>query len=108
MLVPIQRAIIIYISIYRVPSAGVYRRKIPEMAIDINDIPDLQRISKDNDSLIIGGNLSLSVAMETFEKYSKEPKFEYLQHLAKHIDLIASVPVRNVNNCNLSNKMKRI
>lgn len=38
--------------------------------------------------------------METFEKYSKEPGFKYLQHLAKHIDLIASVPVRNVSKCN--------
>ncbi|XP_034185073.2 uncharacterized protein LOC117606576 isoform X1 [Osmia lignaria lignaria] len=75
---------------------GVYRVKMPEMAIDINDIPDLQRISKDNDSLLIGGNLSLTVVMETFQQYSKEPKFEYLQHLAKHIDLIASVPVRNI------------
>ncbi|XP_076300418.1 xanthine dehydrogenase [Lasioglossum baleicum] len=75
---------------------GVYRLKRPDMYIDINDIPDLRRITKENDSLIIGGNVSLTVAMETFNKYSKESKFEYLQHLAKHIDLIASVPVRNI------------
>ncbi|XP_076397558.1 uncharacterized protein LOC100882814 isoform X3 [Megachile rotundata] len=75
---------------------GVYRTQITDIAIDINDIPDLRRISKENDSLTIGSNLSLTVAMETFEKYSKERNFEYLQHLAKHIDLIASVPVRNI------------
>lgn len=75
---------------------GVYRSKIPDLIIDINDISDLRNIRKDNDTLTIGGNVSLTVAMETFEKYSKEPGFKYLQHLAKHIDLIASVPVRNI------------
>ncbi|XP_015433474.1 PREDICTED: indole-3-acetaldehyde oxidase-like [Dufourea novaeangliae] len=75
---------------------GVYRLKVPDMYIDINDIPDLRRISKNNDSLTIGGNNSLTTAMETFNEYSKEPKFEYLRHLASHIDLIASVPVRNI------------
>ncbi|XP_017763664.1 PREDICTED: xanthine dehydrogenase/oxidase-like isoform X2 [Eufriesea mexicana] len=75
---------------------GVYRLKTPDITIDINDIPDLRNVKKDNNTLTIGGNVSLTVAMQTFEKYSKEPNFEYLHHLAKHIDLIASVPVRNV------------
>lgn len=34
--------------------------------------------------------------METFQKYSSETGFKYLQHLADHIDLIANVPVRNI------------
>lgn len=34
--------------------------------------------------------------METFQKYSSEAGFKYLRHLAHHIDLIASVPVRNI------------
>ncbi|XP_061934259.1 uncharacterized protein LOC107992596 isoform X2 [Apis cerana] len=75
---------------------GVYRSEIPDIIIDINDISDLRNIRKDNDTLTIGGNVTLTVAIETFEKYSKEPGFKYLQHLAKHIDLIASVPVRNI------------
>ncbi|KOC64413.1 Aldehyde oxidase 2 [Habropoda laboriosa] len=75
---------------------GVYRLKTPDMIIDINDIPDLRRISKEKDTLTIGSNISLTVAMETFQKYSQEPNFEYLQHFVKHIDLIASVPVRNM------------
>lgn len=70
------------------------------MIIDINDIPDLRVVNKTSTSLVIGGNVSLTVAMEMFEKYSKSADFEYLQHLAKHIDLIASVPVRNVSKCN--------
>ncbi|XP_076639451.1 xanthine dehydrogenase/oxidase isoform X2 [Colletes latitarsis] len=75
---------------------GVYRIQQPDMVIDINDIPDLRRIDKSNDSLTIGGNVSLAVAMETFKKHSKDPNFEYLLQLASHIDLIASVPVRNI------------
>ncbi|XP_076758274.1 uncharacterized protein LOC143427746 [Xylocopa sonorina] len=75
---------------------GVYRMAVPDIVIDINDIPDLRRVGTENNSLVIGGNVSLNVAMNAFEKYSKEPNFGYLQHLAKHIDLIASVPVRNI------------
>ncbi|XP_043523035.1 xanthine dehydrogenase/oxidase-like isoform X2 [Frieseomelitta varia] len=74
---------------------GVYRLETPDMIIDINNIPDLRVINKTSTSLVVGGNVSLTMAMETFEKYSKASDFEYLQHLAEHIDLIASVPVRN-------------
>lgn len=75
---------------------GIYRLKVPDMYIDINDIPELHHISKNNDFLTVGSNISLTVAMETFINYSKEQNFHYLRHLADHIDLIASVPVRNV------------
>lgn len=54
------------------------------------------RVEKTNDSLTLGGGVSLTTAMETFEKYSSETGFKYLHHLAHHIDLIASVPVRNI------------
>ncbi|XP_043258855.1 indole-3-acetaldehyde oxidase-like [Colletes gigas] len=75
---------------------GVYRIQQPDMYIAINDISDLRRINKSDDSLTIGGNVSLTVAIETFKKHSKDPNFEYLLQLANHIDLIASVPVRNI------------
>lgn len=78
--------------------AGVYRIEKPDIYIDINDIPDLRRIEKSENHLTLGSNVSLTVAMNTFEKYSKDKGFEYLRHLAHHIDLIASVPVRNVSN----------
>ncbi|XP_014482532.1 PREDICTED: xanthine dehydrogenase/oxidase-like isoform X2 [Dinoponera quadriceps] len=74
---------------------GVYRGKKCDVYIDVNDIPDLRRIEKTENSLILGGNVSLTVAMETFGKYSSETGFKYLKHLAHHIDLIANVPVRN-------------
>ncbi|XP_039304286.1 xanthine dehydrogenase 1 isoform X2 [Solenopsis invicta] len=75
---------------------GVYRTSKTDLRIDINDIPDLRHIEKTNESLTLGGNISLTTAMETFWKYSSENGFKYLHHLAHHIDLIASVPVRNM------------
>ncbi|XP_011261213.1 xanthine dehydrogenase/oxidase [Camponotus floridanus] len=75
---------------------GVYRTGKSDLHIDINDIPELRRIEKTDQSLTLGGNISLTVAMETFQKYSSKPGFKYLRHLAHHIDLIASVPIRNI------------
>lgn len=67
-----------------------------DLRIDINNIKELRNIGKTNKSLTLGGNISLTLAMETFRKYSSENGFKHLQHLAHHIDLIASVPVRNI------------
>ncbi|XP_011874274.1 PREDICTED: indole-3-acetaldehyde oxidase-like, partial [Vollenhovia emeryi] len=75
---------------------GVYRSSKKALCIDINDIPDLHRIEKTKESLILGGNISLATAMETFRKYSSTSGFQYLDRLAQHIDLIATVPVRNI------------
>lgn len=51
-----------------------------------------------NNELIIGANISLTEAMNIFNKLSEEKKkFKYLRKLAHHIDLIANVPVRNVS-----------
>ncbi|XP_055857003.1 uncharacterized protein LOC129919921 [Episyrphus balteatus] len=75
---------------------GVYRRS-PDIKIyiDVNDIPDLRQVTKDNDKLVLGGSVSLSEAMDVFQKHSTEAGFEYLQQLWRHFDLIANVPVRN-------------
>ncbi|XP_012273308.1 xanthine dehydrogenase/oxidase [Orussus abietinus] len=75
---------------------GVYRLEKPEIYVDINDIPDLHRVEKDSSSLVLGANVTLTDAMKNFEKFSKDQGFEYLQHLAKHIDLVASVAIRNI------------
>ena len=77
--------------------AGVYRLVKPEIYVDVNDIPDLHRVEMKDNTLTLGGNISLTVAKNKFEKFSKEPGFGYLSHMANHIDLIASVPVRNVS-----------
>jgi len=56
----------------------------------------LHNIEKIKESLTLGEGISLTTAMETFHKYSSETGFKYLRHLAYHIDLIVSVPVRNM------------
>ncbi|XP_058788820.1 xanthine dehydrogenase/oxidase-like [Phymastichus coffea] len=75
---------------------GVYRSKKIQIYIDVNNISDLHRIEKTKDSLILGANVTLSMAKTAFEKYSNEPGFEYLNRMAKHIDLVASIPIRNI------------
>ncbi|KAJ8676452.1 hypothetical protein QAD02_012239 [Eretmocerus hayati] len=75
---------------------GVYRLPKKHIYIDINDIPELSRIDKEKDTLTLGGNITLSMAKKSFEMYSKEPGFEYLKRMAKHVDLVANVPVRNI------------
>ncbi|XP_024942171.1 xanthine dehydrogenase 1 isoform X2 [Cephus cinctus] len=77
-------------------SHGVYRMDKPDIYIDVNDVPDLRRIEKNDNFMVLGANVTLTAAMDAFKKYSSENGFEYLRHLAKHIDLIASVSVRNI------------
>lgn len=76
---------------------GVYRRWETPVRCDINDVEELHRIEKTADTLTLGGNVTLSIAKMTFEKYANDSGFEYLKRLAKHIDLVASIPIRNVN-----------
>ncbi|KAF5294779.1 hypothetical protein FQA39_LY00263 [Lamprigera yunnana] len=77
---------------------GVYRNKTKiDLYIDITSVKALvgHQISKTN--LILGASMTLSGAMNLFKKLSKEnPKFAYLKKLADHIDLVGSVPIRNV------------
>ncbi|XP_014217161.1 xanthine dehydrogenase-like [Copidosoma floridanum] len=75
---------------------GVYRLGKVQVYIDVNDVLDLHRLSKTNDALTLGANVTLSIAKDSFEKYMTHPGFEYLKEMAKHVDLVASVPVRNI------------
>ena len=75
---------------------GVYRTQKKQVYIDINDVADLHRVQKEKDSLIFGANVTLTMMKNSFEKYMKEPRFEYLKQMAKHVDLVASIPIRNV------------
>lgn len=70
------------------------------MLIDINDVPDLLGINKQDDALVFGGGVSLTALKKTCEKYSVKKGFEHLADLAKHIDLVANIPVKNVNSKN--------
>lgn len=77
----------------------MYRRSENiKIFIDIRAIQELHAIKADESSLTFGGNVSLTELMETLERMAKECcYYTYGIELAKHIDLIATVPVRNVN-----------
>lgn len=63
----------------------------------MNDAAELHRIEKENNTLTLGANVTLSTVKSTFEKYADSPGFKYLKGLADHIDLVASIPIRNVS-----------
>ncbi|XP_061392390.1 uncharacterized protein LOC133327873 [Musca vetustissima] len=75
---------------------GVYRRSESlKHFIDVNAIPDLKKHDVSKDKLSLGGNISLTEAMDIFTKASEQSGFEYCQQMWQHFDLIANVPVRN-------------
>ncbi|XP_063993362.1 uncharacterized protein LOC135171021 [Diachasmimorpha longicaudata] len=75
---------------------GVYRLQKPDIYIDLNDVGDLRRVEKTADSLILGGNVTLSTLKNTLIQFCEDPGFHHLRQLANHVDLIASVAVRNI------------
>ncbi|KYN05924.1 PREDICTED: xanthine dehydrogenase/oxidase-like [Cyphomyrmex costatus] len=75
---------------------GIYPYSKKNMYIDINNIPDMSNITKTDSTLVLGGNVTLTMALQTFQKYSTETGFKYLEQLAEHIEMIANVPVRNI------------
>lgn len=86
-----------YILVSGNTAHGVYRRDLNiEILIDINSVESLH-LFKVGDTLEIGGNVSLTDAMKILKKAATlSSNFEYCKEIAKHIDLIANVPVRNV------------
>jgi len=79
---------------------GVYRRSPDIKAfIDVSGLAELKghKLSADNSSLTLGGNLSLSETMELCRQLENTKGFEYLSQVWQHLDWIANVPVRNVS-----------
>ena len=66
------------------------------MYIDVNDVLDLHRIAKESDRLIIGANITLTTFLAACKHHMNDRGFRYLKQMAKHIDLVASLPIRNV------------
>lgn len=55
-------------------------------------------MTADATALTIGANVSLTELMETLKvAVTKCDKYTYATELVKHLDLVATVPVRNVN-----------
>lgn len=66
--------------------------------IDINNIPELHRVSIKSSGITVGANISLTewiqVMLRAAERYNV---YQYCRHIANHIELIAHIPVRNVS-----------
>ncbi|KAJ8925554.1 hypothetical protein NQ315_009394 [Exocentrus adspersus] len=79
---------------------GVYGSKPhPDIYIDVTNVDELTSytFSEVDDTLVLGGNFTLTNAIQLFSKISKENKnFAYLSDVEEHINLIANVPVRNI------------
>lgn len=88
---------------------GVYRETTtPDVYVDITQVFELTTIMVKTDSLILGANISLTQVMDIFDHVSsKNPGFKYLKQMREHLNLIANVPVRNVNE-NLTTGVKAV
>lgn len=77
---------------------GVYRRSDNiKIFIDTKSIHELHAMTADASALTIGANVSLTELMETLQiAPTKCNKYTYATEFSKHLDLVASVPVRNV------------
>ncbi|KAG5676994.1 hypothetical protein PVAND_006785 [Polypedilum vanderplanki] len=86
-----------YILIGGNTAHGVYRRSTDlKVFVDISSVEELKAYQVTENSLEIGGAVTLTEAMEIFTKVANENKnFQYLHEIVKHFDLIANVPVRN-------------
>jgi xanthine dehydrogenase/oxidase len=78
----------------------VYKTLPPKVYIDVGDVTELKSYSTEP-ILTLGGNMSMSETTDLFnEVSSRSSNYAYVKILANHIDLIASVPVRNVSKIN--------
>jgi hypothetical protein len=76
---------------------GVYRRS-PDLKVfvDISDVEELRGYRINENSLELGGNVTLTETIDIFNEIGNTNKnFEYLKEIAKHVELIGSLPVRN-------------
>lgn len=77
--------------------------------MDIKAIPELHVIIADESTLTFGGNVSLTDFMNTLERVSSQfDYYDYAKYLAKHIDLVAHIPVRNVSTMEVFKKKERV
>lgn len=77
---------------------GVYRRSNNiKHFIDVNLVSELHKVSSRKSKLTIGANVSLTETMNILESVAADKSdFAYLMELVKHIDLVATIPIRNV------------
>lgn len=78
---------------------GVYRRSHDiKYFIDVNGVADLHKWSSRRNRLTIGANISISETIDILMKMSIDKiEYSYCKDIAKHLELVATVAVRNVN-----------
>lgn len=76
----------------------MYRIQSIRYYISVNNVAELQACTVSDDSVVLGANTTLSDAIVFLKTSASEhtDKFGYLEKIARHIELIANVPVRNV------------
>ncbi|CAG9860743.1 unnamed protein product [Phyllotreta striolata] len=76
---------------------GVFRNDpSPSVYIDIFEVEELKTYAMKNETLTMGGNVTLTQLMEVCDEFSSTPGFSYLKTVCSHIDLVATVQVRNI------------
>ncbi|KAJ8925555.1 hypothetical protein NQ315_009395 [Exocentrus adspersus] len=77
---------------------GVYRSTTtPDLYIDVSEVTELTTYSATSTKLSVGGNFTLNNAINVFKEVAAgNANFAYLSTIAKHISLVANVPVRNI------------
>lgn len=67
-----------------------------QIFIDINDVVELRSHLITDDNLIFGGGVTLTESIGILMKTARMHGFGYLKNVAKHIERIGNVAVRNV------------
>ncbi|XP_050507820.1 uncharacterized protein LOC114324830 [Diabrotica virgifera virgifera] len=76
---------------------GVYRDTRPaNQYIDVREVAELTRYYVNPTALKLGANIVLTDFMSICTKVSANPGFEYLKTIVQHVDLVATVQIRNV------------
>lgn len=74
----------------------------PRVLVDVSDVAELRRCYLDQ-NLVVGGATTLTDLMRLLaDTAGKYQEFRYLQKLYEHLNLVAHIPVRNVNVINQS------
>lgn len=76
--------------------SGAYYREYPSIMIDITSVPELKGCTFDQ-NLIVGVGISLNELIDILKAAAKQEFFGYLEKLVDHINLVASIPIRNVS-----------
>jgi xanthine dehydrogenase/oxidase len=76
---------------------GVFKEDGPYSAfIDVNSVPELKQSMIDTSEVKLGANLTLSSAIEMFQKASEMDGYNYTAQISKHLKRVANMPIRNV------------